>query len=170
MTKGCGGNDIGRVIGVPSGGGRVDIDPRVEAIHGGFLTFDDVEARLVEAITLWWRMPGGGKSPYATDGPWELIRAEWGDYYDPDARPRQPPLSRAQIARMQEATEWMRFVPERDRRLVALAVNALAKGASQVPWMALRKPMGVKLGAHGLRKRYARALSLVVQRVNGRTC
>lgn len=141
-------------------------DPRVAAANGALWTFAMVQESMVEAVQLWWRMPGGGRSPYAKDGPWDLIRAEWGDYYDPDARPRLPPLSRADVARMQAAAEWLLWVPERDRRLVALALRALAGGAAQVPWMALRRPMGVRLGADGLRKRYGRAMTFIVRRLN----
>lgn len=131
------------------------------------ISFADIEARLVDTMHLWWRMPGGGRSPYASDGPWELIRAEWGDYADADARPRMPPLSRADIAAMQEASEWLLWVSERDRRLVTLAIAALATGAKQVPWKRLLRPMGLQRGADGLRMRYGRAISSIAARLNG---
>ena len=161
------GSPTGRVDDHPSDAGR--IDPRRAAAAGLLWTFDAVQARMVEAVQLWWRMPGGGQSPYAADGPWDLIRAEWGDYYDPDARPRPLPLSRAEVGRMTEASEWMAWVPERDRRLVTLALAMLAKGAAQVAWMRLRRPLGVRLGADGLRKRYGRAISAIAARLNART-
>ena len=41
---------------------------------GGIVTFDQVEEALIEAVRLWWQSPGGGASPYASDGPWDLIR------------------------------------------------------------------------------------------------
>lgn len=122
----------------------------------------------MDAVDLWRRMPSGGPSPIAKDGPWHLIRAEWGDYADPDAAPRKLPLTRAEYAEMMEASEWLGLVVERDRRLVVLAVTALARGAAQVPWLELRAKMGVRFGAHGLRKRYSRALTRICHVLNRR--
>lgn len=144
-------------------------DPRLAAAAGLFWSFDMVEERLVETIELWRRMPSGGPSPFAKDGPWHLIQAEWGDYADADALPRKLPLSRAEYARMIESSAWLAWVQQRDRRLVVLAVTKLAQGHGQVPWMELRKPMGVALGAHGLRKRYGRAVQGICNRLNGGT-
>jgi hypothetical protein len=39
----------------------------------GFWTFDAVEERLIEAMRLWWRSPGGGRWPFASDAPWHLM-------------------------------------------------------------------------------------------------
>lgn len=144
-------------------------DPRLAAQAGEFWTFDMVEARLVETVELWRRMPGNGRPPFATDGPWQLIRAEWGDYADPDAQPRKLPLSRAEYAEMMEASAWLGWlVKDEDRRVVVLAVQALAKGAKQVPWKELLKPMGVARGADGLRMRYGRAINAICKRLNRR--
>ena len=67
---------------------------------------------------------------------------------------------------MNEAAEWLRFVPERDRRLVSLALAYLAVGNKRVPWMRLKAVMGVRFGADGLRMRYARAVATICQRLN----
>jgi hypothetical protein len=142
----------------------IDLNQKEEV----FWTFDMVEERLVEAVHLWRRSPGGGRSPYATDGPWELAASDlWGPDVDKDAPLRPLPLRRREVAARDEASAWLLFVPERDRRLVVLAVTALASGFSQVPWMRLRKPMGVPFGAHGLRKRYCRAIQSICNRING---
>ncbi|MEH6723219.1 MAG: hypothetical protein V7686_06835, partial [Qipengyuania sp.] len=42
-------------------------------------TIDDLEERLVGVHALWLRSPGGGKWPFAGDGPWHLAQAEVGD-------------------------------------------------------------------------------------------
>lgn len=139
-------------------------DPRGDL---GLLSFGDVQERLVEAVHLLWRIEGG-KWPFAGDGPWHLIVKEWGDWDARDAKPiRQGPLTRAEMARLEETGAWLAMIPERDRRLVVLAVRELAKGAKVVPWMALRGPMGVTLGADGLRKRYERAVGALCRRING---
>jgi hypothetical protein len=145
--------------------GRVD----QEASGGGsFLTFDDVQERLVETIRLWWRMPGGGRWPFASDGPWHLVRAElYGPDVDRDAPLRPLPLRRAEVTEMEEATEWLTLIPDADRRVVVLGLIYLAKGRKQIPWSRMLKPMGLRHGAHGLRKRYDRALSALAFRLNG---
>ena len=154
--------DVGRVS------SQTDPDPRVEAAAGTLWTFDAVQERLVETVHLWRRMPGGGHWPFANDGPWHLVKGElYGPDVDKDAPIRPLPLRRAEVAAMEEASAWLEWVCERDRRLVVLAITALAKGAAQVPWMALRRPMGLKLGAHGLRKRYSRAIQTICARLNG---
>lgn len=154
--------------------------PPIEApIHGsqneerfralGLLTFDDVEDRLVEAMALLWQLPDRERG-------WLKVRAFWpdvrrhnhfGDYGDmgDDARPPRVPLSRAQMAAMDEALGWLDHVDPDDRRLIGMVLRRKA-GGHQVEWMRLLKPMGVRHGADGLRKRYGRALAAVVKRVN----
>ncbi len=132
------------------------------------LSFDEVEDRLVDALHKLWRMEGG-RWPFASDGPWHLIRKEWWDWDARDEKPiRKLPLSRAEMAHMQEALMWLTWVRERDRRLVVLVVRKLAGGAKRPPWLELLEPMGLKLGADGLRRRYERALAKVVRRINAR--
>jgi hypothetical protein len=144
------------------------IGPIGASLTGAFWTFDMVEERLVEAVHLWRRSPGGGRSPFATDGPWQLVKAEfYGPDVDKDAPIRPLPLRRREVAKRDEVSAWLLFVPERDRRLVVLAVTALASGFGQVPWMRLRKPMSVTLGADGLRMRYGRAIHTICKRLNG---
>lgn len=129
----------------------------------------DIEAMLVECWRLWRRSPGGGRWPFAGDGPWHLVRRELGagDY---DARggdgdapaPREAGLSIAEVAMRDRVSAWLALVPEGDRRLVTAVVGQLARGAARPDWMALRGRFvnrnGAALGADGLRKRYGRAL------------
>lgn len=130
-------------------------------------TFDMVEERLVEAVRLWWRTPGGGAWPFASDGPWHLIGADPGDY---DARGgdmsgqavvRPLALSPDEVAARDEATEWVvRFVPAADRPLVWAVIDIKAAGRT-VSWLRLRQERGVRVGADGLRKRYSRGINRV---------
>jgi hypothetical protein len=144
---------------------------RSEAV--GLMTLADVEARLIEALRVLWRL--GDR-----EAGWLRVKAFWPDIVrethvgDHDARGgdmvapalRPLPATRRDVVRMEESMEWVLAVKPEDRRLIGLAIGALARGAGAVPWMALRRPMGVKLGAHGLRKRYGRAMRLVVQAAN----
>lgn len=145
----------------------------VPAVEGSvFWTFDLVEERLVEAMQFQWRMPGDGGSPFAADGPWHLIVPDWGDLLarieggQSVGATLRIPLSREQIARMNEAMGWLVHAPEGDGRLIVLAIRNLAAGRKQVPWTRLLRPMGVRHGAHGLRKRYSRAITAICEALN----
>ena len=130
-----------------------------------------VQDRLVEAAAIQRRMNTGGW-PFASDGPWHLIVADrrvWDwekDGWEDLPVPRVPP-SREQIERSEEATRWLVHAPDRDRRLIVLAVTALAAGRKQVPWRALLRPMGLTLGARGLSQRYSRAITAICKALNG---
>ena len=130
-----------------------------------------VQDRLVEAAAIQRRMNSGGW-PFASDGPWHLIVADrrvWDwekDGWEDLPVPKVPP-SREQIARSEEATRWLAFAPEGDRKLIVLAVTALASGRAVIPFRALLRPMGVKMGADGLRKRYSRAITAICKALNG---
>ncbi len=142
---------------------------------GGLLSFDEVEARLVEAVRVAWRMPD-------REAGWQRVKSAWPDILreaaagDYDARGgalsssdvplRTSAATRGEVAAMEEAFGWLKVVADDDRRLVALAIGRLARGDSQVPWLALRRPMGLTLGAGGLRKRYSRAIGRVCQCAN----
>jgi hypothetical protein len=80
---------------------------------------------------------------------------------------RPASLTRAEVAEAEEALGWLDAVPTDDRKLIGLAIVALASGAKQVPWSRLLRPMGKKRGVDGLRRRYERALGAVCRRVNG---
>ncbi len=135
-------------------------------------TYAVVEERLVEAMQLWRRSPDRERAWLSVRAIWPEITREWalGDY---DARgylgtssdvPLKPlPIARAEMARMEEAGTWIgRFVPERDRRLVCVALGFKASDR-RVPWLRLRQMMGVSFGAAGLSRRYERAIAAVVR-------
>lgn len=138
-------------------------------------SFADVEERLVEAMRVMKRLSD-------REAGWLRVKASWPDIVreheagDYDARgylgnssdiPLRPlPATRKDIAEMEQAFAWVLAAKPDDRKLIALAISALARGEKRVPWMKLRKPMGVKLGAHGLRKRYERSMRAVVKAAN----
>lgn len=141
-----------------------------------WLTPDEVEEGLVEAWLLWRRSPGGGRWPFAADGPWHLVSREAGKG-DWDARgvdgeappPRETGLSTKEVARRDALSAWLQFAPDRDRRLVCMVIEQLGRGRQRPDFMALR-PMfpnaqGKALGADGLRKRYGRALTAIARGV-----
>lgn len=151
------------------------------------VTFKEVELALVEAARLWWRTPGtlgpsgrGGMPASGTgdgiqtgigfgkDGPWELAdRDLYGPDVDKDAPIRAAPLSRAEVAVREAISAWLLWAPERDRRLVAVAVRQMAaRGYKSPKFMELRKAMGIDLGADGLRMRYNRAVHGIAQKLN----
>lgn len=145
------------------------IDPPISSslkgTPGAYWTFDLVQERLIEAMGLWRRSPGGGKWPFAGDAPWHLVRKEL--FIDHDAgreqaKARPIPLSREQIRERDEASEWIaRFVPERDRLLVVLAITQLAHGRAQVRWSEIRKRLSAEISPRGLDKRYRRAIAAI---------
>lgn len=136
------------------------------------LTFAEVEERLVEAVLLWRRSPDRERG-------WLWVKAYWPDHRrehgagDYDARgylgtssdvPLRPrPLNMAEVAERDRVSEWIgRYVPARDRELVALALGWKASGR-EVPWSRLLRQMGLTLGRHGLMRRYERAITAVVR-------
>jgi hypothetical protein len=153
--------------------GRVDAEAS-NAGRDGFWTFDMVEERLVEAMRYWWRSPDperrfglGGRISSLWRQVLEeraLIDARGADGETPEPRPL--PLSRGDIARRDEASEWLTHMPERDRHLVAVALGWLASGATQVPWRRIKHELGIKFGEDGLRKRYSRAIASVAAHLN----
>lgn len=137
----------------------------------GFLSFEQVEERLVQAMLTAWRLPDREKG-------WMTVKAVWpdvwrhnhfGDYGEGSDAPIRPAaLTRRDVGEMEEAFGWLLVVPAVDRKLIGLAISALARGEKQVPWLRLLRPMGVAHGAHGLRKRYGRAMNRVCRVINRR--
>lgn len=133
------------------------------------ITFKDVEQGLVEVMELWRRTPGQGRgSPFASDGPWELADRElYGPDVDKDVPLRPAPLTRAEVAERDRVTAWVELAPERDRRLVSLAIVQMSrKGYKSPGFKELLPKMGLRLGADGLRKRYNRAIYKIASELN----
>lgn len=142
-----------------------------------FWTWELVRDALVEVADLWRRSPGMGGSPFATDGPWHLMErdSQAGDY---DARggegkssdvPLRPlPLGCEEVDRRDRVSGWLGFIAEpRDRKLVVLAVGQLAAGRRNISWRRIRERFGIARGEFGLRKRYEKAITQIVEALNG---
>jgi hypothetical protein len=141
------------------------------------MTFAEVEGRLIEAVELWRRSPGGGRSPFAGDGPWELLtertRADAGGGYlgrgeVEAAALRRLPLSRAEVARRDEASAWLTMIDESERRVVIAAIHQLAAGRARIDWMGMKARLGIARGAGALAMRYERAVGFIAFRLNGK--
>jgi hypothetical protein len=152
--------NAGRIVEQASGG-------------GSFYTWDEVQARLVEAVETWWRMP----DPDARFGLSGRISSIWRQFIrDRELRalvdaeteePRRPRPSRADIGRMQEASDWIAHVGERDRPLLIMSITCLAAGDKRVPWEKLWKHFGRgRPGPDGLRKRYDGAITAIANCLN----
>lgn len=151
------------------------ISPSQNREEGRIMSFADVEARLVEAVRTSWRLPDREAGWLHLRSAWPEIRrdmrdgdydARGGDGSSSDVALRALPLTRRDVAAMDEAFGWVLAVAAEDRRLVGLALRALARGARRVPWLALRRQMGVRYGADGLRMRYGRAMREICRRAN----
>ena len=140
-------------------------------------TYNLVKERLVEAWLLWRRSPGGGRPPFATDGPWMqmMSRDEASGDYDArgtdgtssDVALRAEPLGLAEVAERDRVSEWLRFIDKpADRRLVVIAVSYLASGRSTVPWRHIKHRLRIRFGEAGLRKRFDRALRAICEGLN----
>ena len=155
----------------------LDGSPGRYGLPDGFLTFDHVEDRLVEALITCWRTPDRERG-------WQQVRSNWpealrelaagdydargGDGTSSDVALRPAAQTRAEIAEMEEAFRWVSALDEADRRLVALVVTELARGRREVPWTSVMKRMGLQRGRSGLRMRYGRAITHICETVNRR--
>jgi hypothetical protein len=144
-----------------------------------FWTWQAVQERMTEAMRHWRRSHdmdarfslGGRISSIwrlAFTDRMDLIRHELLTELPAADAPKPLPLSRDDMARMTEASEWMRFVPEADRRLVVIVLGKLASGHKTVPWLTIWKALGRgRPGPDGLRSRYSRAITCIANELNG---
>lgn len=150
-------------------------DPRLARQRGELLSFEDVQERLVEAMRICWRHPDRERG-------WQFVRSAWpevmrepvadehGVHIKPvidDVQIRPASLTRADVARMEEAFGWLDHVQPADRKLIGVAITALARGDTRVPWGELTGPDGSLSGsADYARIRYGRAMSRLCNRLN----
>lgn len=154
------------------------VDPRGQAERGELATFESVQERLVNGLLLWRRAPDRERG-------WQAVRSLWPDTKESEhwsialggelsslpqdkPEPRRSALTRDEVTEMELVGEWLQLVPEQDRKLVVYALAALASGRARIPWLRLRRPLGVKLGADGLRKRYGAAITGICAALNSR--
>lgn len=154
-------------------------------------TFKLVEERLIEAAELWRRTPASGpspsrRSPFASDAPWErmttAVRAEaagtgslgaWRIEQEEaaarDGQPMRRGLTLAEVARRDDASDWLRMIPDdHSRRIVSLAIAEQAATGRRVEWRRMLAALGMERGTEGLRKRYSRALTAIVRELDRR--
>jgi hypothetical protein len=145
-------------------------------------TFKAVEDQMIEAMELWARSPGDKRWPFAGDGPWSLVVPDASDVgiaehvlnAEAEGRPateapRRLPLTREEIRKRDRVSEWLRFAPEADRKLVGLVLARLALGRKP-KWRTIRSQL-IKAGepaitARGLGMRYSRAITAIVKALN----
>jgi hypothetical protein len=139
-------------------------------------SFSLVRDALADALALWRRSPGDGRSPYSTDGPWHLMLREVaaGDYdarggfltsSDVDLRPL--PLSREEVAFRDRVSDWLGHVAKaEDRKLIVVACGYYAIGYQQVPWRRIKHVLAIPRGEAGLRKRFERAIAAIAVTLN----
>lgn len=141
-------------------------------LRGVMLSFEEVQAALVEAIEVRLRQQGSGYWPFAKDGPWALIQRDWVQLVEDALAGREVSIpkgkpSRAELAMMQVRLEWLMLVPkDDDRRLVVKAITMLARNWMLVPWGKLVEPKARWRTGDGLRMRYGRAMADLTRRVN----
>lgn len=134
---------------------------------------DALEEAFVRAHALERREPGGGKWPFAGDGPWHLIQGEQGDYGGDgqdavsDSREPRPPLDAEEVAELAELRRWLGLVPADARKLVWIATARLHAGEGRVPWTAIARWLGLKVALQTVMRRYRRALATAVCALNG---
>lgn len=142
----------------------------VAGLGADLATFAMVEERLVEAWGFLARMPDRERGLHRVRAAWpDILRHNYfGDYADMDADappPRAPGLRSAEVDRMEEALDWVKWVPERHRRLIGIVLGMLQKiDDPDWMWVAERMPGGVR--ADACRKRYNRALARICERLN----
>jgi hypothetical protein len=143
----------------------------VPSLEGWCRPPDLVEDRLIEAAACWRRAASRGAGWHHVKAYWPDGRPDYDWWFDYDARGgdgrssdvrlRPLPLSRAETARMIEASDWIgAFVPERDRRMLCAVIQARAQGR-RPDWGAMLAIAGLTRGKDGLRMRYARALDTI---------
>ena len=137
-------------------------------MEDGFWTFDLVQERLVEAYGFLRRLPDreAGWLRTTTMGLWREVKREWGDYVDADERPRIPGLTRNEVARMDEALEWLGWVKPESRKIVGTALRQLHNGYSRIAWGEMTPDPTQPGSSDRLRMAYGRALNVICRRLN----
>ena len=137
-------------------------------------TLADIEDHLMECHELWWRTPGGGRSPFAKDAPWYLIVPEPGDYggdgidgASSSRRPR-PALDAGEVGRRDALSAWLQLIEDPvDRNVVRLASCPPHLEAGKLTWKRIKALVGWDKGESALAWRYKRGLATILCRING---
>ncbi len=163
-----------------------------EKMEESFWTFAAVEERLIEAMRLWKRSPGGGKWPFASDAPWQWItrkariveggfkgrelqlRMQQEDAEEAKAmegRDRRGALTREEVALRDETSEWLTWIAPDARKVVAAAIAQRADGRDSIDWARVKRELAgdplAAIGNKGVYRRYTRAIQAIARRLNG---
>lgn len=186
---GCGDPSGGAASGLPgrsglegsarASGGKDAIVPRPRDIS-------EAEECFIRAHVLERREPGGGRWPFAGDGPWHLIQPEVGDIAGEfsetlienqagkllqvrkiDSLEPRAPLDAAEVAELAVLRSWLALVPERDRKLVWIATARLAAGEGRVPWKAIGRWLRIDRSPDTVARRYRQAMARAVCALQG---
>lgn len=140
------------------------------------LSFDEVEAALMDALEYLARMPDkerGWLSAASRSSMPPVIRATWlGDYGDTDAVPRGAGLSRAQVEHVEQWVTGERAlvlaVPAAHRRLVGLVLRHKRENeGGGFAWSDVWRVFGDRsVTSDALRKRYERSICMVARAAN----
>lgn len=150
-------------------------------------SIDELEEAFVRVHSLWLRSPGGGRWPFAGDGPWHLAQAEVGDIKGDwsetlleneagkllavrkiDSRAPRAPLDAREVSERDRVTAWLGLVgDEHLRKAIWLASEALHRGEGRVPWLGIARWIGWARTPNALRGRYRLALGAVLSELNG---
>lgn len=149
--------------------------PQMEGLK--YWTYDVVEARLVEAMQVARRLPDRERGWLAVRAYWPSIVRErcLGDYdaygylgSSSDLPVARVPLASAEIDALDTSEGWaLAYVPECDRKMVALALGWLVAGR-RIGWRKLRLVLGWQIGPGAVQRRYERAIALICCGLNGK--
>ena len=120
------------------------------------MTAEMIEERLAEAADTLARLPEQRIGRYVCS--WPNIPVE-PSAFDPETRTSRPPPSSAAISRMDVTLDWLRLVPEGERRILWMR-------AERQTWKAICHRFGISRATADRRYRYA--LSLIAWRLEGR--
>jgi hypothetical protein len=171
-----------RVMRLPEGSGFGPEGCRKDAPP--YWTFALVEERMVEAVGFLDRVSKGGRSPYATDGPWALVIrnrdagaqvdgevADWVEVDPDDAVKPRGGLRSAEVDRMEQTLEWIMLVQDRKGRLrplVGMVLQQKQRGANQVDWAEVKRRLRSGDSHDVLRKSYSRAIGRIAAVLNAK--
>lgn len=163
---------------------RYDVPRDIEELQEAFIRCHALERRA----------PGGGRWPFAGDGPWHLAQGEVGDIAGDysttlleneagkllevrklTTREPRSGLDSSEVDELERLRSWLRMVPlckeplalDHNRKLVWLATEQLHKGEGRVRWKAIGHRINSPRTPDALALRYRRAMAEVVRKLNG---
>lgn len=143
--------------------------PPVPGEGGELFDFESVEDRLIQAFETLAQLPDRerGWLRVGTMRLWREVLPERVDI-DCEPTPARPGVSRAELARMEQALGWCEWLGGEDRRVVGAAIDWQRQGR-QLDWPAIRRKLRSERTTDALRKAYSRALSRICGRLNAGT-